>query len=40
VRTALDVERDANVYSVLADMTAFIADLRIRRGKIDRAATS
>ncbi|HZE98119.1 MAG TPA: HEAT repeat domain-containing protein, partial [Planctomycetota bacterium] len=37
VRTALDVERDANVYSVLADMTAFIADLRIRRGKIDRA---
>jgi len=37
VRTALDVERDANVYSVLADMTAFISDLRIRRGKVDRA---
>jgi hypothetical protein len=37
VRTALDVERDANVYSVLADMTAFIADLRIRRGKVERA---
>jgi hypothetical protein len=37
VRTALDVERDASVYSVLADMTAFLADLRIRRGKIERA---
>jgi HEAT repeat protein len=37
VRTALDVERDATVYSVLADMTAFIADLRIRRGRIDHA---
>jgi hypothetical protein len=37
VRTALDVERDPSVYSVLADMTAFIADLRIRRGRIDRA---
>jgi hypothetical protein len=37
VRTALDVERDANVYSVLADMTAFLADLRIRRGRIDHA---
>ncbi|HLY10325.1 MAG TPA: HEAT repeat domain-containing protein [Planctomycetota bacterium] len=37
VRTAIDVERDASVYSVLADMTAFIADLRIRRGKIERA---
>jgi len=37
VRTAIDVERDASVYSVLADMTAFMADLRIRRGKIDRA---
>src|SRR5262249_29072582 len=35
--TALDVERDASVYSVLADMTAFLADLRIRRSKIDRA---
>jgi HEAT repeat protein len=37
VRTAIDVERDANVYSVLADMTAFVADLRIRRGRIDHA---
>ncbi|HVE39480.1 MAG TPA: HEAT repeat domain-containing protein [Planctomycetota bacterium] len=37
VRTALDVERDATVYSVLADMTAFIADLQIRRGRIDHA---
>lgn len=37
VRTALDVERDPSVYSVLADMTAFMADLRIRRGRIDRA---
>jgi hypothetical protein len=37
VRTALDVEHDPNVYSVLADMMAFIADLRIRRGKVDRA---
>jgi len=37
VRTALDVERDASVYSVLADMMSFMADLRIRRGKIDRA---
>lgn len=37
VRMALDVERDPNVYSVLADMTAFIADLRLRRGKSDRA---
>src|SRR5204862_7044768 len=38
VRTSLDVERDAGVYSVLADMTAFIADLRIRRGRIDHAS--
>src|SRR5204862_6489540 len=30
-------ERDATVYSVLADMTAFIADLCIRRGRIDHA---
>ncbi len=37
VRTALDVERDATVYSVLADMTAFIADLQIRRGRVDHA---
>jgi hypothetical protein len=37
VRTAIDVERDANVYSVLADMTAFVADLRIRRGRVDHA---
>src|SRR6185295_18717084 len=37
VRTAIDVERDAGVYSVLADLTAFIADLRIRRGRIDHA---
>jgi hypothetical protein len=37
VRTALDVERDATIYSVLADMTAFIADLQIRRGRIDHA---
>lgn len=37
VRQSLDVERDAGVYSVLADMTAFLADLRIRRGRIDHA---
>jgi HEAT repeat protein len=37
VRTALDVERDATVYSVLADMMAFIADLCIRRGRVDHA---
>jgi len=37
VRTAIDVERDPNVYSVLADMMAFVADLRIRRAKIERA---
>jgi hypothetical protein len=37
VRTALDVERDTTVYSVLADMTAFIADLCIRRGRVDHA---
>src|SRR5204862_8255739 len=35
VRTSLDVERDAGVYSVFADMTAFIADLRIRRRQTD-----
>lgn len=40
VRTALDVERDPGVYSVLADMTAFITDLRIRRGKIDHARST
>ena len=37
VRQSLEVERDPVVYSVLADMTAFIADLRIRRGRIDHA---
>jgi hypothetical protein len=37
VRQSLDVERDAGVYSVLADITAFLADLRIRRGRIDHA---
>jgi hypothetical protein len=33
---ALDMERDPNVYSVLADVTAFVADLRMRKGRIDR----
>jgi hypothetical protein len=37
VRTALDVERDPGVYAILADMTGFIADLRIRNGNMDRA---
>lgn len=37
VQTAIDLEREANVYSVLADLAAFVADLRIRRGRIDRA---
>ena len=37
VRTAIEIERDPTIYSVLADMTAFVADLRIRRGRIDHA---
>jgi HEAT repeat protein len=37
VRSALDQERDATVYPVLADLAGFFADLRIRRGALDRA---
>ncbi len=37
VRSALDQERDASVYPVLADLGGFLADLRIRRGGLDRA---
>ena len=37
IRTALDLERDASVYSVLAEMISFLADYRIRRGRVDRA---
>ncbi|RPH51526.1 MAG: PilZ domain-containing protein, partial [Planctomycetota bacterium] len=37
VRTAIEIERDPTIYSVLADMTAFVADLRIRRGRYDHA---
>jgi hypothetical protein len=36
VLQALEMERDGNVYSVLADITAFLADLRIRKARIDR----
>jgi HEAT repeat protein len=37
ISTAMEVEREPSVYSVMADMMAFIADLQIRRGRIDRA---
>lgn len=37
VRTAIDLERDPGVYSVLADLMSFLSDLRIRRGRVDRA---
>jgi hypothetical protein len=37
VRSALDQERDQNVYPALADVGCFLADLRIRRGGLDRA---
>jgi HEAT repeat protein len=37
VRTAIELERDPGVYSVLADLMAFLSDLRIRRGRVDRA---
>ena len=37
VRTAIDLERDPGVYASLADLMAFLADLRIRRGRVDRA---
>ncbi len=36
VRSALDQERDQNVYPALADVAGFLADLRIRRGGLDR----
>ncbi|HEX7900681.1 MAG TPA: HEAT repeat domain-containing protein [Planctomycetota bacterium] len=37
VRTGVDLERDPGVYATLADLIAFLADLRIRRGRVDRA---
>lgn len=37
VRSALDQEREAAVYPALADVAAFLADLRIRRSNLDRA---
>jgi HEAT repeat protein len=37
IRSALDQERDPVVYPAIADLAAFLADLRIRRGGLERA---
>ncbi len=37
VRTAIELERDPGVYAALADLMAYLSDLRIRRGSIERA---
>jgi HEAT repeat protein len=37
VRSALDEERDAQAYPALAELAGFLADLRLRRGRLDRA---
>ncbi|HXG62507.1 MAG TPA: HEAT repeat domain-containing protein [Planctomycetota bacterium] len=36
-RSALDGERDAQAYPALADLAGFLADLRLRRGRLERA---
>lgn len=37
VRSALDGERDAQAYAALAELAGFLADFRLRQGRLDRA---